>query len=79
MKISKKYQLTLKHRCSSTNIVNCLWAVFYKGEYIHGANYSGVEILSSYMPCGLILYSKNMAMIKKMVRAYKTNMLEIIQ
>ena len=79
MKISEKYQLTLKHRRSSTNIISCSWAVFYKGEYINGANYNGVNILSAYMPCGLILYSKNMDMLKKMIRAHKTNRLEIMQ
>jgi hypothetical protein len=53
--------------------------MFYKGEYINGANYDGVGILSAHMPCGLILYSKNMDMIKKMIRAHKTNKLEIIK
>jgi hypothetical protein len=79
MKISEKYQLTLKHRRNSANIISCSWAVFYKGEYINGANYNGVNILSAYMPCGLILYSKNMDMLKKMIRAHKTNRLEIMQ
>ena len=79
MKISEKYQSRLKHQRNSTNIIDCSWSVFYKGEYINGANYNGVNILSAYMPCGLILYSKNMDMIKKMIRAYKTNRLEIIQ
>jgi hypothetical protein len=76
MKISKCYQNTLAYRRNSTNIISCSWAVFYKGEYINGANYNGAEILSAYMPCGLILYSKNMIIIKKMIRAYKTNKLE---
>ena len=79
MKISEKYQITLKHRRSSTNIISCSWTMFYKGEYINGANYNGVNILSAYMPCGLILYSKNMDMIKKMIRAYKTNTLGIVK
>lgn len=79
MKISEKYQSRLRHQRNSTNIISCSWAMFYKGEYIHGANYNGVGILSAHMPCGLILFSKNMDMLKKMIRAYKTNLLEIIQ
>lgn len=75
MKISEKYQLRLKHQRSSTNIISCSWVVFYKGEYINGANYNGVGILSAYMPCGLILYSKNMDTIKKMIRAHKARQL----
>lgn len=78
MKILEKYQTRLKHQRSSTNY-SCSWAVFYKGEYINGANYNGVNILSAYMPCGLILYSKNMDMIKKMIRAHKAHQLEIIK
>lgn len=79
MKISEKYQATLAHQRSSTNIINCSWSMFYKGEYISGANYNGVGILSAYMPCGMILYSKNMDRIKKIICAYKTNKLEIIK
>jgi hypothetical protein len=79
MKISEKYQSRLKHQRSSTNYISCSWAVFYKGEYINGANYNGVNILSAYMPCGLILYSKNMDIIKKMIRAHKTNSLVIVR
>ena len=79
MIITEKYQSRLKHQRSSTNYISCSWAVFYKGEYINGANYNGVNILSAYMPCGLILYSKNMDMIKKMIRAHKAHQLEIIQ
>jgi hypothetical protein len=77
MKISEKYQSRLKHQSNSTNRISCSWAVFYKGEYINGANYNGAGILSAYMPCGLILYSKNMDMIKKMIRAYKQNKLMV--
>ena len=79
MKISEKYQARLKHQSSSTNIINCSWVAFYKGEYINGASYNGVGILSAYMPCGLILYSKNMDIIKKMIRAHKVHQLEIMQ
>lgn len=78
MKISEKYQATLAHQRSSTNIIECSWSVFYKGEYINGANYNGVSILSAVMPCGLILFSKNMDRLKKMIRAYKAHKLEIV-
>jgi hypothetical protein len=47
MKISEKYQTTLAHQRISTNIISCSWSVFYKGEYINGANYNGVGILYS--------------------------------
>ena len=78
MKISEKYQSRLKHQSSSTNIISCSWSVFYKGEYINGANYNNVTILSSVLPCGLIVYSKNMARIKSYIRAYKQNKLEVM-
>jgi hypothetical protein len=77
MKISKCYQNTLAYRRASTNIISCSWTVFYKGEYINGANYNGVTILSSVLPCGLIVYSKNMDRIKGYVRAYKQNKLKV--
>jgi len=77
MKISKCYQITLAYRCRSTNIISCSWSVFYKGEYINGADYNGVTILSSVLPCGLIVYSKNMARIKGYIRAYKQNILKV--
>jgi hypothetical protein len=79
MKISKRYQNTLAYRRSSTNIINCSWSVFYKGEYINGANYNGVTIMSSVLPCGLIVYSKNMNTIKGYIRAYNQNTLEMQQ
>jgi len=78
MIISKRYQNTLAYRRSSTNIINCSWPVFYKGEYIHGANYNGVAILSSVLPCGLTVYSKNMDRIKSYIRAYKQNKLKVM-
>jgi len=77
MKISKRYQNTLAYRRASTNI-SCSWSVFYNGEYINGANYNGVTILSSVLPCGLIVYSKNMARIKSYIRAYKQNKLQVM-
>jgi hypothetical protein len=77
MKISKRYQNTLAYRRSSTNIINCSWSVFYKGEYINGANYNGVTILSSVQPCGFIVYSKNMDRIKGYIRAYKQKTLVV--
>jgi len=77
MKISKHYQNTLAYRCSSTNI-SCSWSVFYKGEYINGANYNGVTILSSVLPCGLTVYSKNMDRIKGYIRAYKQKTLAVV-
>jgi|688.fasta_scaffold697575_2 hypothetical protein len=77
MKISKRYQNTLAYRRSSTNIISCSWSVFYRGEYINGANYNGVTILSSVLPCGLIVYSKNMDRIKGYIRAYKQKTLVV--
>jgi len=76
MKISKRYQNTLAYRRSSTNI-SCSWTLFYKGDYINGANYNGVIILSSVLPCGLTVYSKNMDRIKGYIRAYKQNTLTV--
>jgi hypothetical protein len=78
MKISKRYQNTLAYRRSSTNIISCSWSIFYKGGYINGANYNGVTILSSVLPCGLLVYSKNMDRIKSYIRAYKQNKLEVM-
>jgi len=78
MKISKSYQNTLAYRRATTNNISCSWSIFYNGEYINGADYNGVIILSSVLPCGLTVYSKNMDRIKSYIRAYKQNKLKVM-
>jgi len=71
MKLSKAYQSTLFHQRWNCTLISTSWSVVYKDEYICGARYNGVEILSVCFPCGLQVFSKSLDAMKKYVRAYK--------
>lgn len=77
MKLSRTYQSTLSHQRWNTNIIHSSWSLVYKDEYVCGARYNGVEILSVCFPCGLQVFSKSLEVMKKYVRAYKAGRLEV--
>jgi hypothetical protein len=70
MKLNKTYQQTLAAR-RQTTLIHSSWAVFYKGEYICGAVYNGVHIMSVCFPCGLVVLTKSKDIAKKFIREYK--------
>ena len=76
MKLNRQYQTRLMHRRMETNCIAASWSVFYKGEYICGALYSGQLICSVVFPCGLQVFSKSLSRAKAYVRAYKAGRLE---
>ena len=75
MKFNKTYQATLAAR-RNTSLIHSSWSVFYRGEYICGAVYNGVSIVSVCFPCGLVMLSKSIYIVKKAIRAYKVGRLE---
>ena len=75
MKLNKTYQATLASR-RSTALIHSSWSVFYKGEYICGAVYNGVSIVSVCFPCGLLVLTKSKDIAKKAIKAYQTGRLE---
>lgn len=75
MKLNKSYQATLAAR-RNTNIIHSSWSLVYKGEYICGAVYNDVSIVSVCFPCGLLVLSKSMDIAKKAIRAYQAGRLE---
>lgn len=75
MKLNKTYQSTLAAR-RNTNLIHSSWSVFYKGEYICGAVYNGVSIVSVCFPCGLLVLTKSKDIAKKAIRAYQAGRLE---
>lgn len=76
MKANRTYQKNLASQRWNTRLTCCSWSIFYKGEYICGAFYNDVEILSVCFPCGLTMYSKSLDVMKKYVRAYKAGRLQ---
>lgn len=77
MKLNRQYQTTLRNRRSETNCIAASWSVFYKGEYVCGAIYSGQLICNVVFPCGLQVFSKSLSMSKQYIRAYKRGTLEV--
>jgi hypothetical protein len=75
MKLNKTYQATLSAR-RNTALIHSSWSVFYKGEYICGAIYNGVSIVSVCFPCGLVALSKSKDIAKKAIREYQAGRLE---
>ncbi len=75
MKLNKTYQATLAAR-RNTGLIHSSWSVFYRGEYICGAVYNGVSIVSVCFPCGLLMLTKSKDIAKKAIRAYKDGRLE---
>jgi hypothetical protein len=77
MKLDRKYQARLGHQRFSTNIITSSWAIRYQGIYVCGATYNGVDIMSACFPCGLQIFSKSLARMQAMVRAYNKQELEV--
>lgn len=77
MKLNRAYQSRLRHQRWNCTIISSSWSIFYKGEYICGAYYNGVEILSVCFPCGLQVFSKSLPVMKKYTREYKAGRLEV--
>ena len=75
MKLNKTYQATLSAR-RNTSLIHSSWSIFYKGEYICGAVYNGVSIVSVCFPCGLLMLTKSKDIAKKAIRAYQAGRLE---
>ena len=76
MKANRTYQNNLANQRWNSTLISCSWSVFYNGEYICGAHYDDTEILSVCFPCGLVMYSKSMDVMKKYVREYQAGRLE---
>lgn len=77
MKLNRAYQTRLDHQRSSTNIITSSWSIRYQGIYVCGATYNGVGIMSACFPCGLQIFSKSLARMQAMVRAYNKQELEV--
>jgi len=78
MKLDRKYQARLGHQRFSTNIITNSWAIrLPKGIYVCSATYNGVDIMSACFPCGLQVFSKSLARMQAMVRAYNKQELEV--
>jgi hypothetical protein len=76
--LSRAYQNNLRNIRFNTNLIAASWSIFYKGEYACGASYNGMGIISVCFPCGLQVYSKSLTNIKRYIRAYKQNKLEVL-
>ena len=65
------YQKTLMFQRESTNIISSSYTLFYKGFYIHGANYNGTHICYVQLIGAACYYSKSIEQVKKTIRNFK--------
>ena len=77
MKLNKTYQSKLRNQCSTCIDINTQWSLLYKNHTIYGAYYCNDELMYVNFPCGLQVYSKSLQGIKRYIRAYVADKLDI--